>query len=93
MLMLEYLVNTYITYPKGHKKNDTAILYLSDIFGLPLINNLLFVPSALILEIHRLTRKIRLGDSLAEAGYFVVIPDLFNGEASEFSIPEQYTKS
>lgn len=38
------IVNTYITYPKGHKKNDTAILYLTDIFGLPLINNLLLVP-------------------------------------------------
>lgn len=58
-------VNTYLAYPPGRPKNstDVAILYLTDIFGLPLINNLL------------------LADSFAAAGYFVVEPDLFGGDA------------
>ncbi|CAG8976670.1 hypothetical protein HYALB_00012062 [Hymenoscyphus albidus] len=69
-------VNTYIAYPPGpveSRSNATAILYLTDIFGLPLVNNRL------------------LGDSLAQAGYFVVMPDLFAGEAikvEEFGTPE-----
>ncbi|CAG8959886.1 hypothetical protein HYFRA_00013158 [Hymenoscyphus fraxineus] len=65
-------VNTYIAYPPGpveSRSNATAILYLTDIFGLPLVNNRL------------------LGDSLAQAGYFVVMPDLFAGEASMCFLP------
>ncbi|KAG9241759.1 dienelactone hydrolase, partial [Calycina marina] len=55
-------VNTYFAYPKD-KKTDVAILMLSDIFGLPLVNNPL------------------MADTLAAAGYFVVLPDLFYGNA------------
>ncbi|KAE9969594.1 hypothetical protein EG327_010560 [Venturia inaequalis] len=55
-------INTYLSYPSS-KKTDIAVLYLTDIFGLPLVNNRL------------------LGDSLAKAGYFVVIPDLFKSDA------------
>lgn len=76
------LVETYLSYPpgkKGKKKTDIAILYLSDIFGLPLVNNKL------------------LADSLANAGYFVVEPDLFDGDASMLftstTIPEILTIS
>lgn len=47
-------VNTYLSYPSS-KKTEVAILYLTDVFGLPLVNNRL------------------LGDSLAKAGYFVVM--------------------
>ncbi|KAK0100205.1 hypothetical protein ONS95_008544 [Cadophora gregata] len=54
-------INTYLAYPKS-KKTDIAILYLTDIFGVQLVNNRL------------------LADSLALAGYFVVEPDLFNGD-------------
>lgn len=54
-------VKSYISYGKN-KKTDVAILYLSDIFGLALPNNL------------------QLVDKLAKAGYFVVAPDLFDGE-------------
>jgi dienelactone hydrolase len=31
-------VNTYLSYPPS-KQTDVAILYLTDIFGLPLVNN------------------------------------------------------
>ncbi|KAH7336703.1 dienelactone hydrolase family-domain-containing protein [Rhexocercosporidium sp. MPI-PUGE-AT-0058] len=56
-------INTYLAYPPGKpKKTDIAILYLTDIFGVNLVNNRL------------------LADSLALAGYFVVEPDLFNGD-------------
>ncbi len=35
------LVNTYLAYPPD-KTTDIAILYLSDIYGIPLINNRLY---------------------------------------------------
>jgi len=54
-------IKSYASYYKKGK-TDTAILYLSDIFGLALVNNL------------------QLVDKLAKAGYFVVAPDLFDGE-------------
>ena len=34
----EEIVSTYLAYPK-HKKTENAILYLTDIFGVQLINN------------------------------------------------------
>lgn len=55
-------VQAYVAQ-SADKKTDTAILYLSDIFGLPLVNNKL------------------LADSFAKAGYLVVAPDLFKGDA------------
>ncbi|KAH8676450.1 Alpha/Beta hydrolase protein [Tricladium varicosporioides] len=57
-------INTYLAYPPKARGNgsDTAILYLTDIFGQQLVNNRL------------------LADSLAKAGYTVVLPDLFNGD-------------
>ena len=36
----------YITKPPAHKKRpDVAILYLTDVFGIPLVQNKLYVPS------------------------------------------------
>ncbi|PMD34388.1 alpha/beta-hydrolase, partial [Hyaloscypha variabilis F] len=52
----------YLSYPPDNK-TDTTILYLTDIYGIPLVNNRL------------------LGDSIAKAGYFVVMPDMFAGDA------------
>ncbi|KAF2429057.1 alpha/beta-hydrolase [Tothia fuscella] len=54
-------VSLYIAEPPN-KQTDVAILYLTDIFGVQLVNNRL------------------LGDSMAKAGYYVVMPDLFNGD-------------
>jgi hypothetical protein len=34
----EVAVNTYLAYPP-RKKTDTAILYLTDVFGVTLVNN------------------------------------------------------
>ncbi|KAM0723281.1 hypothetical protein Q7P37_001482 [Cladosporium fusiforme] len=69
----------YVTFPPGGRAK-AAVLYMTDIFGLDLINNKL------------------LADSIAKAGYLVVVPDLFRGEpvpadaledpASNFSLPE-----
>ena len=55
----------YLTSPPrryGGSDASTAIIYLTDIFGLGIPNNKL------------------LADSLASAGYFVVVPDLFRGD-------------
>lgn len=57
------LASTYLAYPPGHNPSTkTAILYLTDIFGVQLVNNRV------------------LADSLALAGYFVLMPDLFAGD-------------
>jgi dienelactone hydrolase len=34
-------VLTYVSLPKGHFRKDTAILFLTDVFGLPSVDNLL----------------------------------------------------
>lgn len=78
----------YLSYPskrKGHKKNtETAILYLTDIFGIPLVNNKLYVTVKCFGDSCGLMTVYRLGDSFANAGYFVVMPDLFDGEPGVF---------
>jgi dienelactone hydrolase len=56
-------LQAYITTPKQRKKPSSAVIYLSDIFGLPLVNNKL------------------LADAIAAAGFHVVFPDLFAGDA------------
>lgn len=56
-------LKAYIASPKQKKKPSTAVIYLSDIFGLPLVNNKL------------------LADAIAAAGFLVVFPDLFAGDA------------
>lgn len=61
----------YHSYPPSHSKNTTAILYITDIFGLPLLQNKL------------------LADSIAKAGYLVVLPDLFKGDAIPVETPER----
>lgn len=54
----------YIATPSGNnKKSDKAILYISDVLGLPLLQNRL------------------LADSFADAGYRVIMPDVFLGDA------------
>lgn len=56
-------IGAYIASPSQRKKPSSAVIYLSDIFGLPLINNKL------------------LADAIAAAGFLVVFPDLFGGDA------------
>jgi len=50
-------IKTYISSPRN-QQTDTAILFLTDIYGLPSNDSKL------------------LGDSMAAAGYFVVMPDI-----------------
>lgn len=38
MAYKEKTVNTYLSYPPS-KQTDVAILYLTDIFGIPMVNN------------------------------------------------------
>ncbi|KAF2796363.1 alpha/beta-hydrolase [Melanomma pulvis-pyrius CBS 109.77] len=64
-------IQTYHSYPKDKSANtSTAILFVSDIYGVPLLQNKL------------------LADSLARAGYLVIFPDLFKGDAVPVSSPE-----
>ena len=56
-------IQAYIASPRQRKKPSSAVIYLSDIFGLPLDNNKL------------------LADAIAAAGFLVVFPDLFAGDA------------
>ncbi|KAF2270496.1 alpha/beta-hydrolase [Lojkania enalia] len=52
--------------------NNTAnaVLYVTDIYGVPLLQNKL------------------LADSIAKAGYLVIMPDLFKGDAIPVTTPE-----
>ncbi|KAF2751098.1 alpha/beta-hydrolase [Sporormia fimetaria CBS 119925] len=52
----------YQTTPQPWKNTNTAILFLSDVFGIPSLENRL------------------LADSFANAGYAVIMPDLFKGD-------------
>ncbi|KAF2734351.1 alpha/beta-hydrolase [Polyplosphaeria fusca] len=54
-------IQTYISRPSTN--TTTAILHVTDIFGVPLLENQL------------------LADSMAQAGYLTVMPDLFRGES------------
>ena len=56
-------IEAYVASPQRRKKPTSAVIYLSDIFGLPLVNNKL------------------LADAIAAAGFLVVFPDLFAGDA------------
>jgi len=56
-------IQAYIASPRQRKKPSSAVIYLSDIFGLPLDNNKL------------------LADAIAAAGFLVVFPNLFAGDA------------
>ena len=38
VVLMMAAVNTYLAYPPD-KKTEHAILYLTDVFGLPLVNN------------------------------------------------------
>ncbi|KAM7219479.1 putative dienelactone hydrolase [Rhypophila decipiens] len=75
----------YISQPDEERrraKPDTAVLYLTDVFGLPLLENKLQVQASYIgfmLERLMLTLN-RLADSFARAGYLTVAPDLFSGD-------------
>ncbi|KAF2117950.1 dienelactone hydrolase family-domain-containing protein [Lophiotrema nucula] len=61
----------YQSYPALYSKNSTpAVLFVTDIYGLPLLQNKL------------------LADSIAKAGYLVVLPDLFKGDAIPVQTPE-----
>ena len=81
-LLTALIVKTYLSYPPD-KSTDVAILYLPDAFGHELVNNRLYVPRIAPLYIYDQlrTRRCRLADSMAKSGFFVVIPDLFHGEA------------
>jgi dienelactone hydrolase len=72
------------------------VLYLTDIFGNALINNKLLVSTSTATS--SITNIHSLADSIAKAGYLVVMPDLFRGEpvpadalsnpALNYSLPE-----
>ncbi|KAF2710048.1 alpha/beta-hydrolase [Pleomassaria siparia CBS 279.74] len=63
-------IQIYHSYPGETANASNAILFISDIYGVPLLQNKL------------------LADSLARAGYLVIFPDLFKGDAVPVSSPE-----
>ncbi|RSL53761.1 hypothetical protein CEP51_014835 [Fusarium floridanum] len=73
-------VTLYISKPKGLSKSNTAVVYLSDVYGLPLLENKLYV-SLCLLEAR--TNMRRLVDSFARAGYLTIAPDIFNGDPAD----------
>ncbi|RMJ19491.1 hypothetical protein CDV36_000842 [Fusarium kuroshium] len=86
-------VTLYISKPKGLSKSNTAVVYLSDVYGLPLLENKLHV-SLCLLEAR--TNMRRLVDSFARAGYLTIAPDIFNGDPAnpngEFNATEYLSR-
>jgi dienelactone hydrolase len=74
-------VNIYHAYPPN-KSNDNAILFFTDIFGLALAQNRLYIIISLQLpnSCHTNAPFCSLADSYARAGYLVLLPDYFKGD-------------
>ena len=73
------IVRTYVSRPPTNN-TENAILYLPDAFGLDLVENRLLV-SHTKLYTYRISNKYHsLADTMARAGYLVVLPDYFKNE-------------
>jgi dienelactone hydrolase len=77
-------IKTYVATPKGDYPKDKAIIYLPDVFGLELPNNVVCCPpSSRPNSSFLLTSPIHwklLVDDFARNGFKVYAPDLFEGD-------------
>lgn len=78
----------YVATPTTDYAKEKVILFLSDVFGLALINNKVRGPigSRVLSQyylLHSETCTQLLADSFARNGFKVVMPDLFNGDPIE----------
>jgi dienelactone hydrolase len=88
-----YLVNFYISEPKG-KKHDTVILLLTDVLGIQYLKNKLSVFRIWVGFILNYLTQCRIIDSFARAGYLTVAPDMFEGKPApaDYDVPEENFK-
>ena len=75
----------YVT-PTKNRTTYRAVLYLTDAFGLPLIENKLWVAHPSVSCQQADTTTSRLADSFARAGYLTVMPDIFSGDPAPHDI-------
>jgi hypothetical protein len=81
----------YHSNPKTIANNSNAILYITDIYGVPLLQNKLYALPFLcvLIAMRKLTNIASLADSLAHGtGFPVIMPDLFAGDAIPVSSSE-----
>ena len=71
--------------PTGDYPKDKVVLFLSDVFGIPLVNNKVRAASGSIFaqqcSSHRCGPVQLLVDDFARNGYRTIMPDLFQGDA------------
>ncbi len=72
----------YVARPPGNVTVTRAVLYLTDVFGIQLAQNRLYVFPLIVFFLVLAclpSDDPRLADSFARAGFLTVAPDLFNG--------------
>ena len=79
-------VECYVAVPEGEYPKDKVVLVLTDVFGIPLINNRVCVALARLLSTTPTYPKTQLlADDFARHGFKTVMPDLFHGDARDIS--------
>lgn len=70
----------YVATPQGDYPKDKVILFLTDVFGIELVNNRVCP----IIKLYHLLRSYLfqlLADSFAQNGIKTVVPDILNGDS------------
>ena len=75
-------MRSYVATPQGDYPKDKVVLFLTDVFGIPLINNRVrprFRPQSPRPRTHVHTQQL-LVDDIARNGFKTIMPDILNND-------------
>ncbi|KAM5544179.1 hypothetical protein V8D89_001839 [Ganoderma adspersum] len=94
-------IDCYVATPSGDYPKEKVVLFLTDVFGIPLINNKVHRPPLIPVLVPPLTIALvtlpfdlqLLADAFALNGYRTIMPDILEGDPHTLETPKDFDRA